>query len=247
MVDFLQNWLKSPLVWLGLGLLATLLIGGRTRRVAVLVAVVIWLLGTDPVADMAIRPLEAPYHAARPNPEADTPQWIVVLAAGSHWDADLPPIAWLSKTSLSRVTEGVRLQRAMPHATLLLLGGLEPADPRVHPPTYPTVAKMLGADPTRLRYLVGAANTEAEARSVGRTIPRQGTLYLVTSASHLTRAIWLFRREGFRPIPSPAQQEADETPRLSRLGALLPQAENYRKVERAGHEFLGLLKVRLLG
>ncbi|WP_145200188.1 ElyC/SanA/YdcF family protein [Sphingobium sp. B2] len=247
MVDFLQNWLKSPLVWLGLGLLAALLIGGHTRRVAVLVAAVIWLLGTNPVADMVIRPLEAPYQTARPNRESNTPQWIVVLAAGSHWDTDLPPTAWLSKVSLSRVTEGVRLQRAMPRATLLLLGGLEPSDPRVHPPTYPTVAKMLGADPTRLSYLVGAANTEAEARSVGRTISRQGTLYLVTSASHLPRAIWLFRREGFRPIPAPAQQEAAEPPQPIRLDALIPQAENYRKVERAGHEYLGLLKVRLLG
>ena len=238
MIDFVHAFCEAPLAWLELGLLAAFCVGGpaRWRRVArgcaAAIATAGWLLGTTPVADALIRPLEAPYQVAQPDPDAPQPQWIVVLAAGAHWEAKLPPTAWLGEESLYRVAEGVRLQRAMPHATLLLLGGLEPADPRVHPLTYPTVARMLGADPARLRYVVGAANTEAEARAVGRIVPRRGTFYLVTSASHLTRADWLFRREGFWPI---------------RFGAMLPQAENYRKVERVAHELLGLLKLRLFG
>lgn len=247
MSGFLQNSVQSPLAWLVFGLLAALYIGGLARWAAGIIGIAAWLLGTTPVADMLIRPLEAPFHVALPIPVAPQPQWIVVLAAGAHWEADLPPGAWLGEESLYRVAEGVRLQRAMPHAKLLLLGGLEPADPQVHPQTYPTVARMMGADPARLVYLVGAANTAAEAQAVGRIVPRSATLYLVTSASHLMRAEWLFRREGYQPIPAPAQEWATSTRRPAGFGALMPQADNYRKVERVSHEVLGLLKLRLFG
>lgn len=205
-----------------------------------------WALGTSPIADALMRGLEAPYSVVHPDPAAAQPQWVVVLAGGARWDPKLPPTAWLTSSSLFRVAEGVRLQNAMPAATLVLMGGNQPLPGTGHPSVYPEAAREMGADPRRIRYLVGAGNTAAEARAVATNLPNAGSLYLVTEASHLPRALYLFRRAGLNPIAAPAQSYTAAKPASRTLtpASFVPRASNYRKVERVMHEQLALWRAR---
>jgi len=209
-----------------------------------------WLLGTWPVADALIRPLERPWSVAQPEtiPDGADP-WIVVLAGGAIWDQGLPPGAWLQGETLYRVAEGVRLQRAVSGSRLLLFDGASSDRSDARPEVYRVVAEMMGADPARIVYETGNSNTAAEARAAASHLEPGVPFFLVTSAAHLTRADFLFRHEGLNPIPAPAQaytwqRPEGETRRIS-LRTFLPSVLSYQKVERASHEYLGLLWARL--
>ena len=69
---------------------------------------------------------------------------------------------------------------------------------------------------------------------------------LVTSASHLPRAMALFRKQGMEPIPAPTDYLAREREGGLPPGVFYPCAGSLEKAERAIHEYLGLLwgKVR---
>jgi uncharacterized SAM-binding protein YcdF (DUF218 family) len=238
-----------------------------------------WLLGTRPVADALIHPLERPYAVADLEalpPVGPAPEWIVVLAGSAYWQPHLPPGAWLHDTTLYRVVEGVRLHGLLPGSRLLLFTGMapDPPDGSGHS-AYGRVAEMLGAAPEAMVQLPGALNTVGEARQAAEFIPPGEPFYLVTCASHLTRALYLFRRQGLDPIPAPAQAfiwsgpEGEDRPpvhgptigvhanrgganrgRASRgsiLRSFFPSAESYRKVERAAHEAVGLVWARVGG
>lgn len=243
--------LASPLPVLGFVMAAGFWLSShyrwrRTARFCCIAALLLgWALGTSPVADALIRSWEAPYRAAHPNPAVAQPQWIVVLAGGARWDRRLPPAAWLTSSSLFRLAEGVRLQKAMPAATLVLMGGNQPLPGAGHPAVYPLAAHQMGADSGRILYLVGAENTAAEARTVAINLPDASSLYLVTEASHLPRALYLFRRAGLNPIAAPAQSyTAKPASRGLTPASFVPRASNYRKVERVMHEQLALWRAR---
>jgi len=213
-IRILVSALASPLAW-GLLLMAAALalsfterFGRAARRALVALVAVGWLLGTGPVADALIRPLERPYAVA--DPEAlmavsPAPEWVVVLAGSAYWHPHLPPGAWLHDTTLQRVLEGVRLHGLLPGSRLVLFTGTarDLPDGPGHS-AYGRVAEMLGAAPEAMVQLPGALNTAGEARQAAELIPPGEPFYLVTCASHLTRALYLFRGHGLDPIPAPA-------------------------------------------
>ena len=225
--------------------------GGRPARWAlVALFAVAWALGTWPVADALIRPMERPWTAAQPDALATEVQpWIVVLAGSAIWDPELPPGAWLQGESHHRVAEGVRLQALLPESRLLLFDGVRPEQRDLRPEVYRIVAQQFGADPSRITYETGVSNTAAEARVAARHLNPDEPFFLVTSASHLTRAMYLFRREGLNPIPAPAQAYTWRRPEGERrrvgLRTFFPSVASYQKVDRAAHEYVGLLWARL--
>ena len=71
-----------------------------------------------------IEPLEyryLPLLAVEPYQEI---KWIVVLGESNTAMAGLPAISRLSKTSLARLAEGIRLYRMLPDGKILLSGGV---------------------------------------------------------------------------------------------------------------------------
>lgn len=242
--------LASPLpiagaaIALGLGLAGI----GRWRRQGLALA---WiglaaglLLGNGWVADMAARRWERAYSPARPAALRDPPRWIVVLAGGAHAGEPRPPAAALSESSLYRVAEGVRLQRALPGAMLVLMDGTLRGTPGARSP-YAAAAAAIGGDTRRMLVLAGARNTAAEARRAAGRLPQGAALYLVSDAVHLPRAELLFRRAGLAPMPAPARFFAAARGRSLRLAGLVPRAEHARTIERILHEQLGLWALRL--
>ena len=259
MIRTLLATLVSPFVFGAILVAAALALsfterfGRGARRALVALVAVGWLLGTWPVADALIRPLERPYSLANPGtlpPTEPAPAWVVVLGGFYYWHPDLPPGAWVHNTTLHRVVEGVRLHGLLPGSRLLLFAG--PGNgPAVgpDPSTYGRVAEMLGASPAAMVHRVGAPNTAGEVLQAAELIGPGEPFYLVTSASHLTRALYLFRRQGLNPIPAPAQAytwtrlEGDR--RRVTLPSFFPSVESYEKADRAVHEYVGLLWARL--
>jgi uncharacterized SAM-binding protein YcdF (DUF218 family) len=108
----------------------------------------------------------------------------------------------------------------------------------------PQAAQALGVDPARIVVLDTPVDTAQEAYAVRAVLADGERFLLVTSASHVRRAVRHFERAGLEPIPAPTGfKTGSEQVRTLAYG--LPSAGNLRKTERAVHETLGLRAMEL--
>ncbi len=186
----------------------------RVGRILLWCAVVLLAaFSNKAVSTWLVQPLEAIYPAVPELPAgAPVPADLavcrhVVVLGGGNTDTDRQSaVNKLSASSLSRLTEGVRLMRALPNATLIVSGPGEPNRP-THAAVQAVAAISLGVDPRRILRIENARDTEEETAELKRLIGGE-PFALVTSAWHLRRATALMRRAGLKPVPCPADFSA---------------------------------------
>lgn len=245
----LAGGLLMPLpVILGLLVLGwlALMLARRRWPGAVLVGlgvVALLLVSVPPLPGKALAELEHRHAVLADPPAAD---WIVVLGGGSRATPAWPAATRLSRSSLYRLAEGVRLAGLLPEARLVTTGGMAGA---VEPTAdlMATVARQWGVSPNRILALGDTATTAAEARALAAQVSPGETVLLVTSASHMTRALALFRGQGIEAVPAPAGHRAQPDPHYRHAGDLLPSSERIGFVETVFWEWLGLAWARLRG
>ncbi|MDR7875227.1 envelope biogenesis factor ElyC [Yersinia mollaretii] len=202
---------------------------------------VLLLISLQPVADRLLLPLEKQYATYQGNDPVD---YIVVLGGGYTFNPNWAPSANLFANSLPRVTEGVRLYRAHPNAKMVFTGG-STANNQSSAKTAAQVAESLGVQAADIVVLEQPKDTHEEAAAVA-TLVGDKPFLLVTSASHLPRAIKFFTAIGLHPIPAPANQLAITTP-LHSWERTIPAAVYLGHSERVWYETLGLMWQKLSG
>lgn len=221
---------------------------GKVLVSAGVMTIVALSYGTIP--DAVLQPLERAYppllNTSLPDsdPFSQKPKWIVVLGGGNTSDPGLPATSQISCESLARLTEAVRLYRHVPGAKLVLSGGAV-FDPVSNARIYYETAIIMGVPPRDLVLSDRSRNTAEEARFI-REIVGRDALVLVTSASHMRRAMALFEKQGMLPIPAPAAHLVKEKPRPA-PGDFFPSAGNLHKTQVAVVEYLGMAWSRLRG
>jgi uncharacterized SAM-binding protein YcdF (DUF218 family) len=145
--------------------------------------------------------------------------------------------------TLARLVEAIRLKRQIPEAKLVLSGGF--GGTPLHAELLADAAVALGVPRPELVLETRTFDTADEARFIHETV-RDAPFILVTSASHLPRAVALFQKQGMSPLPAPADYGALDDPGLSPY-SFLPAPLGIMKLERALHEYLGLIWGRLRG
>jgi uncharacterized SAM-binding protein YcdF (DUF218 family) len=205
------------------------------------------------VADVLMAPLERSYPpllvagATPPSPhdaEAQQARWIVILSGGHTFDRRLPPTSDINPVTLARLVEAVRLKKRVPAAKLVVSGGFGYAGEK-HADLLIGAAEILGVPRGDIVAERRTFDTGDEARFI-HEIVHQDPFILVTSASHLPRAVKLFRKQGMSPVPSPSDYLSLERPGFS-LSVFFPGAGPLGEVERASHEYLGTLFSKLRG
>jgi len=73
--------------------------------------------------DILLRSLENKYPPLINLQKVDDVKWVVVLGGGHTSDPELPVTDQISKSSLSRLVEGIRIHRNLPGSKLILSGG----------------------------------------------------------------------------------------------------------------------------
>ena len=208
-------------------------------------ALLLVLFGYGFVSNRMLSSLERQYQpVADAREAAGRVRWVVVLGGGSSSDQSLPEGTRLSEASLARLVEGVRLQRQLPESRLLLSGGSvfgSDADAN----TMRTLAVGLGVDPASLVLDSASPDTETQAEAVRAQLGTE-EFFLVTSASHMRRAVALFRKAGTNPIPAPTHFIVHEG-RLLGPGDFFPSSGGLRRVETAAYEYLGLAWAKIRG
>jgi uncharacterized SAM-binding protein YcdF (DUF218 family) len=196
--------------------------------------VLLLLFSLSPVSGLLIASLEHSYNVQKESQKGV--HWIVVLGAGGFCDPDIPIGNQLPAASLYRLIEGVRLHKELPESKLVLTGktgGLIMAE----------VAVLICGVP-RSEILVFPELLDTEEESVAmKSLVKEDSLILVTSASHLPRAMALFEREGMHPLPAPAEYLARKEcpnpyPPMPNPGAL-------EQSTAAFYEYLGLIWTKL--
>jgi len=100
------------------------------------------------------------------------------------------------------------------------------------------VAESLGISPEEIVLESKSRDTEDEARIIKSMVGNDPFL-LVTSASHMPRAMALFKKLEMNPIADPTDHLAKRSLQIT-PDDIYPGARGLRKAERAVYEYLGL-------
>jgi len=199
--------------------------------------------GLNPLANGLLGPLESRYDPIlRPN-ELPPVRYIVVLGGGHQSDPRLPSLGQLSDASRARLLEGIRLHGQLKRTSLVFTGGAI-FDQRPHAQVMGEAALQLGVGARDIIMLPQARDTTGEALAIREMIDANEPFVLVTSASHMPRAMRLFQQAGLNPLPGPADYLIKQV-QTDHPAKFFPSAAALRRVERALYEYLGLLWVRM--
>jgi len=205
-------------------------------------AALVYLGATSPVSDALLGPLERQYPPLHQERLALPIHYVVVLGSGYAPRDDVPVTAALDEEALVRIVEGVRLLRRLGTARLIVSGGAPPG--RTGSALgYARLARDLGVRDESLVVLSDPLDTNTEAHAIV-TVLGASPFILVTSASHMPRAVRLIERAGGHPIAAPTGQQVLRMTADSWRG-LLPTAFSLHKTERALHEYLGLAALNM--
>jgi uncharacterized SAM-binding protein YcdF (DUF218 family) len=230
--------LPLPFLLLMMGVALCLLWFTRWQKSAKALMSVSWLIllliSLQPVADKMLKSIEDTYPTWRGTEKVD---YIVVLGGGYTWNPKWAPSSNLISNSLPRVAEGVRLWQANPGAKMIFTGARAMTNPVSTAEAGARVAESLGVPRSQIMTLDEPKDTEEEAAAVAKAIGQQPFL-LVSSASHLPRAVIFFRNAGLQPIPAPANQLAIESP-LNPWERITPSPVWLMHSDRVAYETLG--------
>ncbi|MBZ7397748.1 envelope biogenesis factor ElyC [Klebsiella grimontii] len=230
--------LPLPLLLLLIALGIALLWFSRFQRTGKLCVSLGWLLllllSLQPVADSLLKPIEDKYPTWRDEKRV---QYVVVLGGGYTWNPNWAPSSNLINNSLPRLTEGIRLWYENPGSKLIFTGAAAKTNPVSTAEAGARVAESLGIPHSEIIVLDKPKDTEEEAAAVKEAIG-DAPFLLVTSASHLPRAMIFFRRAGLTPLPAPANQLAIESP-LNPWERAIPSPVWLMHSDRVGYETLG--------
>jgi uncharacterized SAM-binding protein YcdF (DUF218 family) len=218
----------------------------KTGKILVTVAAVLLAVLSHPVANLMLASLERRYPAlhdpaavCRSGPAAC--KWVVVLGGGYIDDPELPLTSRPSSSTLGRILEGVRVYKALPGSKLVLLVG-DPAYQDDAQEAFTSLAVMTGVDRRDLVTARGR-DTEDEADAI-RQIVTTEPFVLVTSASHMPRAMAIYRARGMHPVAAPTDYLAVGQ-KWDAPTDYLPGVHGLETSERAVYETLGLLWAKL--
>lgn len=231
-----------PGAFVALLLLSSLWFFRRKNRKASAVnfflAFLVWLVSISPVSDAMLRGLEGQFSIPG-NPGGD----VIILLGGGVNDMvpDLSGIGAPSEEMMERIITAVRLQRRL-QIPILVSGGSVFKDKRAEAPIVRRLLVDLGIPEEKVITEEKSRDTMENARYTVKICGARGyaRALLVTSASHMKRALLSFRNAGMEVTPFPSGFKA--------LGKksygwedFLPDPGELRKVSTAIREYIGLL------
>ena len=192
------------------------------------------LLSLDPVATRLAATLESQH----PGYQQQSVDYIHVLG-NAHTTVDsLPITSQLTPAALARTTEGVRIYKLNPTAKLIF-SGYSGGDINSNAVMNARLAIALGVPKSAIILLEKPRDTIEEAID-NKEITKGKRLALVTSATHMPRAMKIFQQQGLSPIPAPTAHVSKTASGTQPLHYYFPRANHLAVSERVIHEWLGL-------
>lgn len=191
-----------------------------------------FLYAYPPFSNFLITNLENQYPKYEYNSQV---KYIHVLGSGHNTDSTQPLSSQVGDASIKRDVEGIIIHFKTDYSKIIFTG-YEGFTDVATATMNANLAKALGVDKENLIISPKPKDTQEEAL-FAKTIVGEEPFVLVTSATHMPRAILLFRSLGLNPIPAPTnfyKEEMDSYLKLPRIGS-------FYKSQIAVHEYLGIV------
>jgi uncharacterized SAM-binding protein YcdF (DUF218 family) len=208
---------------------------GRLKAAKILLPLAfVWiaLLSYAPVSDRLVEPLERKYPALIETPV--NVDYILVLGSSHDSDKALPVTSQISTTALTRLSEGIRHYNRLADVKLVV-SGYGGTDPHTHASIQKRAACAIGVESDDIIMFESPKDTYEEATAMKRLAGNKPFI-LVTSASHMPRAVKIFKAQGLNPIAAPT----DYRVRGESEWLEMPNGKRLRGSDLAFHEYLGL-------
>jgi len=218
----------------------------RTAKAMLSIAVLLLVLASyGVVSHAALKGLEDSYPVLDIATVRTSDVRTVVVLGGGHFEcATSSPVSQLTPDTLVRLSEGIRLQKQLKDARLILSGGNyfggESDAAVMH-----KAALALGVDPGLIVEENLSLDTKDQARLIKGMLDDERPL-LVTSAYHMPRAMALFAGQGMQPIAAPVGHRA-RCPSNDAIGAFFPSADHIVEADMVMHEILGIISAAIMG
>jgi uncharacterized SAM-binding protein YcdF (DUF218 family) len=191
--------------------------GGRAgRRVILAVVVLYWVWSTPVLARLFLDLLTPDYPPVQSPAQAGGAGAIVVLGAGLdvlHSRGDTIDVS--PREDTLRVLEAARVYLVLEKPWVVVTGGYDHRSEAAH---MAEELGRMGVPPERLVLEPQAQNTREHAIYVPPLLRERhvARFVLVTSRQHMSRALRVFRKAGWDPIPSTPEAYADDREAVNR-------------------------------
>ncbi|WP_321778196.1 YdcF family protein [Sulfurimonas sp.] len=166
-------------------------------------------------------------------------KYIHVLGSGHNTDASQPLSSQVRATGLTRVVEGVVIYNHLKGSKLIFTGYAGKTDIS-NAQMHAKMAIELGVKAEDIIVGKEPKDTKEEAL-FSKKIVKDSSLILVTSASHMPRAVRLFSSYGLNVISASTDfQKRDDISLF-----MLPSIDSFENSQRAMHEYYGILWSKL--
>lgn len=192
-----------------------------------------------PISNALIKPLEQNY-ASLIHSDFKNISHVLVLGSGHSTNEDLSIVSQVSATALVRLNEGIRIYRTLKNAKLVVSGYSGKHDSTPHALMQKKLALALGIPSSDIITMVEPKDTYDEAVEFKKIIGNK-SFVLVTSASHMTRAMLIFKDKNLNPIAAPTNYNYENDGSWSNI----LNADELWKTQIAMHEYIGFLWQKL--
>ena len=215
----------------------------KKAKITFLIAI-IWFvaLSNQTVSNAILSPLENAYPALIETPNIN---YILVLGNAHKSDENLSITSQVKSTAINRLVEGVRHYNSLKNNSnnvKLIVSGHSFDDLNSHAKMQKELAISLGVSKEDIIELHTPKDTNEEAIET-KNIVQNEKIILVTSASHMKRAVKLFEKQEVNVIASPTEHKVYNTTYPSSYF----NSNNLKKVELAFHEYLGMIYSKIKG
>lgn len=244
--------LTSPTAWIGILLIVGLiLLWTRRQRLAM------WALTSgitlfivfsfDPLTEVMLDAFENKYPAFSVSAlkHETKVKYVVVLAGGYVPNTPEHPLSTeLTKHTLTRLVEGIKILREIPGSMLVLTG--KGWAKRSEADAMKELALRLGVDKDLIITEVESTNTFDHTIYL-KPILKDDPFVLVTSAIHMPRAMGLFQKAGYRPIAAPTGHILLGRFELLNMKVPFARGENLEAADLWFNEFFGICLAKIRG
>ena len=192
-------------------------------------------LSYPPVGNLLIQQLESQY--SKYDYKDDNIAYIHVLGSGHNENNKWPLSSQINSASLKRTIEGITIYKKLnnPDIKLIFTGysGFRNTIPNAE--INASIARIAGINNQNI-IINGEPKVTKEEVDFTKSILGDNSFILVTSASHMPRAVKLFNDVGLNPITAPTDFHGND---FSLLTA--PNISSFEKSSIAIHEYLGII------
>lgn len=194
------------------------------------------LFSYPPFANFLVQNLENQYQKFDYKKDV---RYIHVLGNGHNTDPSQPISSQISSGGTKRVLEGIIIHKNMPHSKIIFTG-YEGDTNTTNALMNAKLAHALGVEYKEMIINGKPVDTKEEALFT-KSLVGDAPFVLVTSATHMPRAVMLFRALGMNPIPAPTNYYKSEF-----RGYFQAPDPLYLLISTfAVHEYLGILWAKL--